>query len=159
MMRRRLRGIAPPGQLDRYVSMNKLRIIAAFILAPLMTPLTFIIAAFLRGNPLSSAHDLGVIFVIYTPFAYLAVLVFGIPAFFLFRFLGFNGVIVHLLAGAAIGLVVSLFIFQVVVSWSVARGDYAWCAVAGGISALMFWLIAHGFVNTETTPVPINGET
>ena len=158
MVQRGLNEFAPPGQLCRYVSMNRLRIIAGFLFAPLMTPATLVVAASLRGNPLSSAHDLLAIFAIYAPFAYLAVLIFGLPAFFLFRFLGFKGVMVHLLAGATIGLVVSLFVFRVVVGWSVASGDYAWCVVAGAMSALVFWLFAHGFVGTEMR-VPSNGET
>jgi hypothetical protein len=68
----------------------------------------------------------------------------GIPAFVLYRFLGLKNIVGYLLGGAAVGLVTAFLIFRFIVNWSVASGDYGWCALAGAISALMFWLIVYG---------------
>ncbi len=124
-----------------------------------MTPITFIVLAAARGNPVTSFSDLWAMFVVYAPFAYLAVVVCGIPAFVLFRFLHFENVVAYVFCGAAIGTAMALFVSKFVVIWNVASSDYIWCAIAGGVSALVFWLIIHGFRMLDGPRVSAPGET
>ena len=140
--------------------MSRQRIIAAFLLAPLMAPLTFVVTVFFRGSPVASPSGIPVIFLLYAPFAYLAAAIFGLPLFFLFRLLSWNNVAAYLVGGTTIGLVVAQIVTKLLVSWEVASGDYAWCAIAGAGSALVFWSIVRGAPTTATPPrVTINGET
>jgi hypothetical protein len=140
--------------------MSRQRIIAAFILAPLMTPLTFVVTVFFRSSPVASPSGIPVIFLLYAPFAYLAAAIFGIPLFFLFRLLGLKSVAAYLVGGTTIGLVTALVVTKLLVSWSVASGDFVWCGIGGAGSALVFWSIVRCAPTNATPPrVTINGET
>ena len=125
-----------------------------------MTPLTFVITVFFRDSPVASPSGIPLIFLLYAPFAYLAAAIFGIPLFFIFRLLGLKNVASYVLGGTTIALVTALIVTKVLVSWSVASGDFVWCGIAGAGSALVFWWIVRD-APTNATPslFTINGET
>jgi hypothetical protein len=133
------------------------RLILAFLIAPLMTPLVFIVTVFSRNAPAASLKGICLIFLLYTPFAYLAEGLIGIPAFLLFRFFNWNGFVVYCCGGALIALLAMFLISKLFITWSVPGGDFAWCMVAGAISALAFRLIVGDAV-VDPKPVRIRGE-
>ena len=61
-----------------------LRIVAAFLIAPLVTPLTFIVLGLIRTGGFD-ADAVTFVVIIIGMYAYLAMIVLGIPAFFIFR--------------------------------------------------------------------------
>jgi hypothetical protein len=130
--------------------MNFGRLILAFLVSPLMTPLTFLVTVAYRGDVSAHPQAILVIFTIHTPIAYLVAAVLGIPAFLLFRRWGWNHALFYVLGGAIIGLITALVIFGLLTGWSVLPGDYGWCSVAGGLSALVFWTILFGIKAGET---------
>jgi hypothetical protein len=141
------------GQFGRYVSMSRGRIIIAFLIAPLMTPLVFTIFEYLNEN--------SPLFLAYGIVAYLAVIILGIPAFFFYRELKWTNVFLFILGGAVIGFIVSLFLFE---SYPLEYflqflEERIWCVVAGALSALVFRLILFGLKFDETKRGSIEGET
>lgn len=123
------------------VSINALRLLIAFVLAPMAAPAVLVIPVVIRGG-FSSVQDLANIFLLFTPFAYITVLVLGVPAILVFHFFHLKGVIPHFLGGAALGLIASQIILSVFGA-EPTIDDYVSFALAGGISALTFWLIAY----------------
>ena len=134
------------------------RIILALLVSPLMTPLTFLLAFIFRSSPPPSASGVPVIFALYTPFAYAATAVLGIPMFFVFRALKWTNVLAYILGGAVIGLVTASVIFGLLISWTVGSSIFVWCVVAGAWSASVFWLVVHGFQSESGAKVSINRE-
>jgi len=132
--------------------MNRGRIIIAFLVAPLVTPVVLELFARLEGSS-TFPFITGVV-------AYLATIVFGVPAFFIYRALKWTNVFLFVLGGAIIGFVVTLFVFE---SYTV---EYflqflqvrVWCVLAGALSALMFRLILFR-LSFNGAHVPANGET
>jgi hypothetical protein len=135
------------------------RIILAFLVSPLIAPLTFLFAFIFRSSPPPSASGLPVIFALYAPFAYAATAVLGIPMFFVFRALRWTNVLAYILGGALMGLVTSSVVFGLLINWTVGVGVFVWCAVAGAWSASVFWLVVYGFQGESGAKVSINGET
>src|SRR3982750_2324390 len=87
------------------------RIILAFLIAPLMTPVVFIVAALVQGN-FHMPEQILSYSQLYGLFAYLATAIFGIPAFFIYRALKWSNVFLFIMGGAVIGFIVSLFILE-----------------------------------------------
>src|ERR1700682_2432362 len=83
------------------------RIIAAFLIAPLATPLTFIVLGFIRTGGFN-ADEIRIIVILIGLYAYLAVVVLGIPAFFIFRAMHWKNPVLFAIGGLLIGFVVSL---------------------------------------------------
>ncbi|MDH3214849.1 MAG: hypothetical protein OEN01_00995 [Candidatus Krumholzibacteria bacterium] len=115
------------------------RIILGFLLAPLMTPLTFTLAGpFAFGeSPLSWDDWLLGPLLLTGPFAYVIALVLGVPAYFVLRSRGWLTLRLVSLLGATAGVLAGLLI----------AGDtfvplITVCALAGGLSAVVFWMIA-----------------
>jgi hypothetical protein len=125
------------------------RVILALLLSPLMTPLIFLVVVFSRRGVMSPLSLVLAVFALYAPFAYLATAVLGIPAFLMFRYLGWKNAFAFILGGMIIGFATALIVFQFFTDWSVLRGDYVWCAVAGGSSAFVFWVVLYGFKSNE----------
>lgn len=113
-----------------YASMNRGRIILAFLIAPLTTPLVFMLATLLDGTFNYS------VFLPVGLFAYLATAIFGIPAYLLFRVLQWTNIFLFVLGGAVIGFIFSHFIFE-----SYRFYERFLCVLAAGFSALVFRLI------------------
>jgi hypothetical protein len=114
-----------------------------------MTPLTFVVTVVSRRSVPSSSSIIPVVFALYTPFAYAATLIFGIPMLFLFRSLHWKNPFLFIGAGVLIGFVTALLVLGLLTSWTVLKGDYAWSAIAGAFSALVFWVILYGFESNE----------
>ena len=111
--------------------MSVRRVIVAFLVAPLTTPLALTVFNYARGY---ASLVLG-----YATFAYLAAIVLGVPAFLVYRALKWTNIFLFVLGGALIGIIVSLPIY-----WD-ERGEYLWCGVAGATSAFVFYVILYGF--------------
>jgi hypothetical protein len=78
--------------------MNHMRVILAFLIAPLMTPVSFMTFDLVRGR-LLSLSETSSYFVTFGPYAYVATAVFGIPTFFLFRTVRWTNAILFVTAG------------------------------------------------------------
>jgi hypothetical protein len=77
--------------------MTRARTIAAFLFAPLMTPVVIMIYDLFR-HVLLDLRQVPFYFVTYGAFAYLATILFGIPALLLFRWLRWTNIILSSLA-------------------------------------------------------------
>lgn len=117
------------------------KIVQAFAIAPLMTPITLVIIAAFREGLLTAASVAPLIFALYTPFAYLAAVALGLPTFLIFRALGCKNSIFYVLGGIAIGWATILILDKFTVGWETAPEDYLWGVISGGASSLVFWLI------------------
>jgi hypothetical protein len=118
-----------------------IRIIAAFLLSPLMTPFVFILTIASRENLVVALESIPLLLLIYTPFAYVAMVVFGLPAFLLFRALGWSRFPTYIFAGALFGFITMWLIAKFIVDWTIDPTDYIWAAVAGASSGMVFSLI------------------
>jgi hypothetical protein len=137
--------------------MSHARVIAAFLIAPLMTPLVFLAADLSHGMLLNLA-ELPAYFFVVGGFAYGATALFGIPAFLLFRAKRWNNVLLYGLVGSLIGLLVSV-IMNYPVYFSGLSFEYrGWHGVAGALSALMFRMLS-GLRFDRASRVPVHGET
>jgi len=139
--------------------MTRSRTIIAFLVAPLMTPIV-IMAYDLSRHVLIDVQQVPSYFWIYGVFAYLATIIFGIPALLFFRWLRWTNVFLFVAGGALIGLLVSMFVMEsYTVEYFLQRiGERTLCMVAGGLSALMFRFILLGRARNGYR-VPAHGET
>jgi hypothetical protein len=146
------------GLCERDTSMNQnqelvvIRIVAAFLIAPLATPLTFIVFGLIRTGGINSESYGVVIFV--GMYAYLAVIVLGIPAFLIFRAMHWKNPILFGIGGILIGFAVSLF-FQGWISSYYPRNDILnrlWTYILPAtLSALVFRLILPSSILSRKT--------
>ena len=128
-----------------------LRIASAFIVAPIVAALAMMI-----GNAIHYGRFSFTDFKVVLLFSFLFGLAMGIPAFLVFRRLGWNQLWKYLIGGAVIGLIATYLIlgipfeFQPSVTyvWSVTL-QYWELPFGGAIGAAVFWLIA---VNTPKSP-------
>jgi hypothetical protein len=111
-----------------------------------MTPLVLTIFDYAKGYAFS--------LIAYGVFAYLAAIIFGVPAFFIYRALKWTNIFLFVLGGALIGLIFSLPVFD-----EYAVDGRVWGAVAGALSALMFRIIVYGLNFKGTKRTNIKGET
>jgi hypothetical protein len=122
-------------------------ILLAFLVSPLLTPATFYFTAAFTADSRSGINDpvslFPMVFGLYTPFAYLATLIIGLPAFLIYRKLGWERLVCYSTGGAAMGLLTALLLFNFAISWSVNSVDYVWCALAGAVSATFFWVALY----------------
>ena len=125
--------------------MNKRRVALAFLIAPLITPLTVLIggSVYFGVPPLKNVLT---IFLHYGVFAYLVTAVFVAPVFFLLRTSRWRGKLGALLCGAAIWLVCGNVLLAFVPG--ARTGDFVkagiFYAVVGALSGLVFWIISFG---------------
>lgn len=129
------------------------RIIAAFLLSPLMTPLVFILTVACREGLVDALDSIPLILLIYTPFAYLAMVIFGLPAFLVFRALGLSTFPAYIIAGALFGLITTWLIAKFIFDWTIDPADYIWSAAAGASTGMMFSLIVFR-LNSGAIPRP-----
>jgi hypothetical protein len=118
------------------------RLFIALLVAPLVTPVCFLVMALLREGSMTYT---GIwVFVLYAiPFAYLATILLGIPLI-----LGLNAAnktsgILYALGGAVIGIIMEMIVFR---DWGLLvaapqRGLFF--AIPGALSALVFWAIVY----------------
>ena len=86
-----------------------IRIVTAFLIAPLATPLTFIVLGLIRTGGFN-ADEIRIVVILFGMYAYLAVVVLGIPAFFIFRAMHWKNPVLFAIGGILIGFVVSLIL-------------------------------------------------
>ncbi len=128
----------------------------AFLLAPLGTPISLAVWQGIAINPRGFNLILSALpgFLIYaTPVAYIATLLLGIPAYLLLlrkRWLMlptviFVGTLIGALAGLAAGYYIAGYDFNQVVGYFTVdlMSIYAPSAIAGMVSAGMFWVIRN----------------
>jgi hypothetical protein len=132
--------------------MNPARVIIAFGVAPLMTPIVLLGVARGDGPPFSLKRDLA-LFVFVAGFAYVATALFGVPAFFLFRTKRWTNVFLYVFVGGLIGLAVSVVINQRV-SFSFWDQEFRLrCMLAAALSALVFRMLSGvNFNQKSSTP-------
>jgi hypothetical protein len=111
--------------------MSQSRIIVAYLIAPLISPLVFI-AAYLSHGMLFNLGELPFYFLIVGGFAYGATALFGIPAFLLFRAKRWTNVLLYMLVGGFIGLLVSVIMNSPVYFSGLSFAYRGWHGVAGG---------------------------
>ncbi len=122
--------------------MKPLRILLAFILAPLAAPVLFLLESLLIHRWLPNAWTEGwtivfMHFYLVTPVAYIGAIVFGIPTWFLLRRKGWTGGIAFGMAGGCIGLVMVLMIK---ITWPAMIGlwsAYPLSAILGALCAVV----------------------
>jgi hypothetical protein len=121
---------------------NQTRIMAAFLLSPLATPLVFMLAATMRGT--FSFEDVPLYLAFQGFFAYLAVLLFGFPAYLFFRTRRWSSPLLFMLCGGLIGFLVSILLIPTFdrAAYFLYTLDYRmWFVLAGSSSALLFRLL------------------
>ena len=111
-----------------------------------MTPLVLTVFDYAKGYAFS--------FVAYGVFAYFAAIIFGVPAFFIYRALKWTNIFLFILGGASIGFIMSVPFFG-----QYRVEGYIWCAFAGALSALVFRIILYGLNFKATKGITIEGET
>src|SRR5262249_34346020 len=87
-------------------------ILLGFLVSPLLTPATFFFAAVIRRGINDPVSLLPMVFILYAPFAYSATLVIGLPAFLIYRRLGWERLICYSTGGAAIDLLTAFLLFK-----------------------------------------------
>lgn len=121
---------------------SQTRVTAAFLIAPLATPLVFMLMEAQQGT--FALCDAPAHLVVDGFFAYLAVLLFGFPLYLIFRALRWTSPLLFLLCGAFIGFLVSiLFIptFDPAHPFIFTLNDRMWFVLAGASPALVFRLL------------------
>jgi hypothetical protein len=127
-----------------YVLVSTIRTLVAFVMAPLMTPLVFMAFAALADRP-PGVNELWVYLAYFGVWTYPSVVIFGIPAFFLYRRYGLRSIISYAIGGAGIGFATAL-VWLSVLNANLNGPFYlfvAECIVAGAASAVLFRGIAH----------------
>jgi hypothetical protein len=126
----------------RYVSMSRARII---------------VADQSHGAQFNPAEQLGA-FIFIGGFAYGATLLFGVPAFFLFRARRWSNIFLYVFVGGLIGLLVSVILNYPTASAELGLEYRGWWAAAGALSALVFRMLS-GATFGHVSRAPANGET
>lgn len=128
---------------------NELRIILGFLIAPLVTPLVFLMWAVLRTGTFDPQSWPA--FYLIGAFAYIAAVWLGVPAFLLYSKLKLHNVFWFLIGGALIGLVVVVLLRMWLGSGTVKSEVVI--LVAASLSATVFRLIIgrHAYSRTRIT--------
>ena len=119
--------------------MNRSRILLAFALSPLATPLFFAAVWAVIGT--LDLERLGMLMLFIGAFAYAAALIFGVPLVTVTRRLNMTSKTVFIVAGAWAGFLTTLIPSLIFGSFG-GFWFYAMCCVAGSLSSFAFWLIA-----------------
>ena len=123
--------------------MTKRRIITAFLVAPLTTPLVFFLL-FQASNPLRDVADhFFLVTCVYLPFAYAAEFSLGILTWMIFLHYRISSLLAFAVGGAIIGLIVALILRSMTRINDPFMHSYApLCIVAASASAVVFRSIA-----------------
>ena len=139
------------------------RTILAFLAAPLITPLVFLMVSliwkvFSPNYPITLPFDL-TLYLVIAVYAYVVTAIFGVPAFFVFRALRLSSAVLFAVAGALIGFAVSLILMHshpLFGFWILL--DRAAFTLAGALSAFTFSLLLFKR-DSDHRPLPNYGET
>jgi hypothetical protein len=117
------------------------RILLAFVLAPLATPLVFVVAWIVFGT--LPFDELQPLIILISMFAYPAALLFGVPVVLVTRRLRYSSKVVFIATGAAVGLLLAA-ITDLGFRWFEGFPFYLLCFIAGSLSGLAFAIIVFG---------------
>jgi|SRR5437588_12300881 len=119
--------------------MNR-RLIAAFLIAPLITSAVFASAMPYRAV---SVKSVAIIFLLYTGIAYATEAVLGLPTLLIYRFFHWRSVVAYGVGGMAIGFLAMSLVAIIYSPFSKATpGEFVLPIVAGAAAGLAFRLIA-----------------
>ncbi len=117
------------------------RTILAFALAPLATPLFFLVVGAIQTGPMSTVAKIPSYLVVFGPFAYAATMSLGVVAFWLRPRRWDAWPYYYIVCGVGIGLITALVLY----SWGEMRWAstelFSLSSLAGGISGFCFWMI------------------
>ena len=141
--------------------MGFLKIVLAFLITPLISPLAgMLVHAFHRGG-LPPAFAIRSSFRYYGVLAYVVTAGLGIPAFLLLRRSRFGGKLSAAVCGGFIALAISYALFDLVplfFTTNNVEGYITW-SLTGAVSGLVFWVIAAGGKGNERVGnIPGSGE-
>ena len=121
--------------------MNKPNVWVAFLLAPLATPVVFLVSEAISGR-LPNWSGWWAYLILFAGFTYPSVIVFGIPAYFLFRRWNLTSIAAYAVAGGVIGML-SAVAWTLLFRMGIAPAFFASCLVSGVLSVLIFRKMAH----------------
>ena len=133
----------------------KAPIIKAFAVSPLPAAIAIAVAnGVIGGNP--STIPFGIL--VYLPFSYLLVFLFGSPTFFLLRVLKLTSCRAYGIAGAMTGIIIALLLPLLMVGKLPTRElnevpFFVLLSAVGSMTAVVFWWLAFGSL-TKTTHEP-----
>jgi hypothetical protein len=122
-----------------YLDMSLKRILLAFVLSPLATPLCFAVVWVLFGT--LDFESMWKMLLLIGAFAYATALLFGIPLVIATRRLKRRDKAIFIVVGALAGLSVATVI-GLGFGWFGGFRFYLLCCIAGILSSFAFWLIA-----------------
>lgn len=117
-----------------------MRIFWAFFLAPLTTPIVFVVLTAFRLGSLEPITILPWAMMVYAPFAYAAAGILGLPAYWILRRYAEFTLSVGIVIGGVIGLLTAVFV-GIFVSPHMDAFAFLSCTVAGSAAAVVFWWI------------------
>ena len=121
--------------------MNERRVIAAFLVAPLIVPIVFSVSELLPFRVGDYLRTLIAMAIYVLPAAYLFEILLGIPAWIIFRVCRLRSVVAFAIGGAVIGLLVDVImkmLSKTLGKWNLDDMLYV-CAALG--SALLFRVV------------------
>ncbi len=119
----------------------KLRTVLAFALAPLATPLFFLVVGAVQTDPTSAFAVTPIYFVVYGPFAYAATLTLGLLVYGLRPRSWDAWPYYYVVCGTGIGLITAAVLYLwAEIRWASAE-LFTLSPLAGAISGFCFWLI------------------
>ena len=132
----------PTSSVLRFSDVTERRVLAAFLVAPLVVPIVFSASAFVPFHWRDYFTTLLVMAFYVLPAAYLFEILLGIPAWVIFRVCHLRSVVAFAVGGAVIGLLVDIIMkmpSKTVGEWNL--DDILYVGAALG-SALLFRVIA-----------------
>lgn len=130
----------------------KAPIIKAFAVSPLLAAVAIAVAnGVIGGNP--STIPFGIL--VYLPFSYLLLFLFGLPTFFLLRVLNLTSWRAYGIAGAVAGIVIAVLLPLLMVGKLPARAlneapFFALLSGVGSMTAVVFWWFAFGSLSKKS---------
>lgn len=120
-------------------NIGTVRLLSAFLTAPLMTPISFFIQSRLSQTKIEYGGEL-LILIFETYFAYIAALTLGVVLFLILHKLNKPYAILYVIGGAMIGIIMYLVVFRYPTLTALFK-----FAIPGALSSLVFWGIAYRF--------------
>lgn len=114
----------------------------AFLISPLATPLVFMLWGMQQGVFLF--RDAPAYLIVHGFCAYLAVLLFGYPAYMIYREMRWTNPLLFMLFGGLIGFIASIMFgqtFDETATFLFRLNDSMWFVSAGAVPALIFRLL------------------
>jgi hypothetical protein len=136
----------------------KRKLITALLISPLAVSVVMVIAVFSHNLRAVTLKGVIIVFLLYGAFAYIAEVILGLPAYFIYRSFNWTSLVAYVVGGAMMGLIaISLgtLIYSPFVSTPLI--DFLLCIVAGAVGALVFRSILGGD-SDNVEPITTSGE-